>query len=195
MPKYIFYFHDNKVQYIKKSEIKTYQFPIDCLLYGKMINIEKFIKELKIFFKKEKLSSLIMPSIRIITPVNFYNTDKELFLMAFNSLGINKIEFKNEIDYSPLKKNNALLNVCDTSITKTTITKDLPKSIVYPFNLFKDKKQLLQIICQDKEESYILIGTNSLVPDYVEILKKQNYEKVHYYNNYQTFIIEKSLKN
>ena len=181
-PKYIFYFHDNKVQFIRKNEIKTYIFPI----YGKIIHIEKFIKELKIFIKKEKIGCLLNPSIRIINSYPFYNSDKELLIMAFNSLGLNKLEFKNEVEIYPNKN--------DTYLIKTFECAKGKKSLRYPFNLFKDKKQLLSITAPIKENSYLLFGTNKDIPEFVDILKNKNYDNVHYYNNYQTYIIEKSLK-
>ena len=194
-PKYTFYFHDNKLQYIKKNEIKTYVFSYEAMLYGKIIHIEKFIKELKNFVKKEKINSLFSPIIRIICGIPFYNVDQELLLMAFNSLGINKIEFKLESDYYPVKKSTIILNVLDTYLVKTIIKNNNFKSLVYPFNLFKDKKELLSVCCTSKEDSYLLLGTNENLIEYVDILKKKNYEHVHYYNNYKTYIIEKSLKN
>ncbi len=194
-PKYTFYFHDNKVQYVKKNQIKTYLFSLDCLLYGQMINISKFIKELKNLFRKEKISTLIMPYIRIITPKPFYNRDKELFLMAFNALGINKIEFKTEVDYYPLKKNTTFLNILDTCIMKTTIKQEEIKTLCYPFNLFKDKKQLLKVMDDNHDNAIILFGTNQDVPEFVDILKNMGKQSVHYYNNYQTYIIEKSISS
>ena len=193
-PKYIFYFHDNKLQFVRKKEIKTYSFSYEALKYGKIIHIEKFIKELKVFIKKEKINSLFSPIIRVICGIPFYNVDQELLLMAFNAVGINKVEFKLESEYYP-KKMSVFLNVLDTYLIKSFYQKNSIKTLVYPFNLFKDKKELLSICCGDKECSYLLFGTNDKLIEFVEILKENDYGNVHYYNNYKTYLIENAMKN
>ena len=194
MPKYIFYFHDNKLQYVKKNEIKTFTFSYNVMLYGRVIHVGQFIRELKSFIKKEKINLLFSPIIRVICGIPFYNVDEELLLMAFNSLGINKIEFKLESEYYP-KKVSVFLNILDTYLLKTTYKNNQFKTLMYPFNLFKDKKELLSVCCANKEESYLIFGTNQYLKEFVDILKNKNYSNVHYYNNYQTYLIEKSLKN
>ena len=194
MPKYIFYFHDNKLQYVKKNEIKTFTFSYNVMLYGRVIHVGQFIRELKSFIKKEKINLLFSPIIRVICGIPFYNVDEELLLMAFNSLGINKIEFKLESEYYP-KKASVFLNILDTYLLKTTYKNNQFKTLMYPFNLFKDKKELLSVCCANKEESYLIFGTNQYLIEFVDILKNKNYSNVHYYNNYQTYLIEKSLKN
>ena len=194
MPKYIFYFHDNKLQYVKKNEIKTFTFSYNVMLYGRVIHVGQFIRELKSFIKKEKINLLFSPIIRVICGIPFYNVDEELLLMAFNSLGINKIEFKLESEYYP-KKVSVFLNILDTYLLKTTYKNNQFKTLMYPFNLFKDKKELLSVCCANKEESYLIFGTNQYLIEFVDILKNKNYSNVHYYNNYQTYLIEKSLKN
>ncbi len=194
-PKYIFYFHDNYVQFATKSKIKTYQFPLDCLMYGKVINIEKFIKQLKLFFKKEKLNTLLSPYIKIIIPYNFYQTDKEIVTMCFNSLGINKIDYTSEINYYPKQKNTTILNIHETYLIKTTTKNNNVKCLLYPFNLFKDKNELLNIVFNNEnEKSVLMFGTNKNVPIFIDITKKLNLQQIHYYSNYQTYIIEKALK-
>lgn len=194
MPKYIFYFHDNKLQYVKKNEIKTFTFSYNVMLYGRVIHVGQFIRELKSFIKKEKINLLFSPIIRVICGIPFYNVDEELLLMAFNSLGINKIEFKLESEYYP-KKVSVFLNILDTYLLKTTYKNNQFKTLMYPFNLFKDKKELLSVCCANKEESYLIFGTNQYLIEFVDILKNKNYSNVHYYNNYQTYLIEKALKN
>ena len=191
--KYIFYFHDNKLQYTKKDEIKTYTFSYNCLMYGKIINIALFIKELKTFIKKEKIAFLFSPIIRFIYSPPFYNASKELFIMAFNSVGINKLEFISEHEFYPKKKNAIFLNILDTYLIKTIYKSNSVKSLVYPFNLFKDKRELLSISCNNKDDSYLLFGSNENILDFVDILKRKNYVNVHYYNNYRTYLIEKCL--
>ncbi len=194
--KNIFYFHDNKVQFTKKDEIKTYTFKIDTLLYGKVIDIEAFIKELKQFLKKEKILGLITPSITIITPYNFYNTDKEIMLMAFNSLGINKIEFINETSLITKKNDSSFLNIHETYLIQTIYINNKTKNYLYPYNLFKNKDQMLNFILKKNPDlSYYLFGSNKDIPNFVEILKQSKVKQVHYYNNYQTYIIEKLKKN
>ena len=193
--KYLFYFHDNKLKYFKKKEIKTYQFSYDCLQYGKIINIEKFIKELKTFFKKEKIFNLISPTLDIIVPYNYYNTDQEILLMSLNSLGINKINFIFENTLYPNKNNVVILNVCETYLIKTIKNANEQKSLLYPFNLFKDKKELLTIIKnQNPKMTYLLFGPNKKIPEFVDILKTTSLTNVHYYNNYQTYLIDQYLK-
>ncbi len=192
MPKYIFYFHDNKLQYVKKNEIKSYSFSYNAMLYGKIIHIEQFIKEFKNFIKKEKINSLFSPTIRVMCCIPFYNVDEELLLMAFNSVGINKVEFKLESDYYP-KKSSVFLNILDTYLIKTWVVNNNFKSLVYPFNLFRDKRELLSVCCSSVDDSYLLFGSNNKLIDFVDILKNNNYS-VHYYNNYKTYLIEKALK-
>ena len=191
--KYIFYFHDNKLQFTKKDEIKTIVFSYNALMYGKIINIALFIKELKTFIKKEKIGFLFSPIIKFIYSPPFYNADKELFIMAFNSVGINKIEFINEHFLYPKKKKAIFLNILDTYLIKTICSNNSFKSLVYPFNLFKDKKELINVSCISKDDSYLLFGNNQNMLDFVEILKKKNYDNVHYYNNYKTYLVEKCL--
>ena len=191
--RYIFYFHDNKVQFIKKDEVKTYSFSYNSLMYGKIINIGLFIKELKVFIKKERIGFLFSPIIKFIYSTPFYNADKELFIMAFNSVGINKIEFINEYSLYPKKKRAIFLNILDTYLIKTTWENNNIKSLVYPFNLFKDKKELINVSCKNKDDSYLLFGSNDNILEFVDILKKKNYDNVHYYNNYKTYLIEKCM--
>ena len=191
--RYIFYFHDNKVQFIKKDEVKTYSFSYNSLMYGKIINIGLFIKELKVFIKKERIGFLFSPIIKFIYSTPFYNADKELFIMAFNSVGINKIEFISEYSLYPKKKRAIFLNILDTYLIKTTWENNNIKSLVYPFNLFKDKKELINVSCKNKDDSYLLFGSNDNILEFVDILKKKNYDNVHYYNNYKTYLIEKCL--
>ena len=191
--KYIFYFHDNKLQYTKKDEIKTYTFSFNSLMYGKIINIGLFIKELKTFIKKEKIGFLFSPLIKFIYSSPFYNADKELFIMAFNSVGINKLEFISEYSLYPKKKNAIFLNILDTYLVKTICKDNSIKSLLYPFNLFKDKKELINIACNSKDDSYLLFGSNENILEFVDIFKRKSYDNVHYYNNYKTYLIEKCL--
>lgn len=194
-PKYIFYFHDNKVTFTKKEEIKHYSFSVDCLQYGKIIHIERFIKELKSFLKKEKIYTLISPNLLFIVPSNFYNVDREILLMSFNSVGINKIEFQYESNFYPEKANTILLNIHETYLIESKNINKQAKCLHYPFNLFKDKKQLIETIIQkNKENSYLLIGTNKEIPKFVDLFKNHQNCTIHYYNNYQTYIIEQALK-
>ena len=192
--KFIFYFHDNKLQFVKKNEIKTYIFSYKALLYGNIIQIAEFIKEFKAFIKKEKIGFWFAPVIKFIYSPPFYEASKELFLMAFNSVGINKVEFICEYEFYPNKKNATYLNIFDTYLIKSIYTNKGFKSWVYPFNLFKDKKELINVSCRSKDEAYLLFGSNSNILDFVDILKKKNYESVHYYNNYKTYLIEKCMK-
>ena len=193
-PKYIFYFHDNKIMYTKKGEIITYTFTLDSLLYGKIINIDIFIKEFKKFIHSEKINTILSPNILVIVPFNYYNTDKEILLMVLNSLGINKVEYKNELEFYPLKKNTTILNIHETYLLETININNKIKNYIYPFNIFKNMKQLLNFISsKNNSNSYFLIGTNKDIPNFAEYFKKDSIE-IHYYNNYQTYIIDKAIK-
>ena len=113
--------------------------------------------------------------------------------MAFNSVGINKLEFISEYSLYPKKKNAIFLNILDTYLVKTIYNNNNIKSLVYPFNLFKDKKELINISCNDKDNSYLLFGSNENILEFVDLFKRKNYDNVHYYNNYKTYLIEKCL--
>lgn len=195
-PKYIFYFHDNKIQFAKDKIIKEHSFPLDTLQYGKIIHIEKFIKNLKQFLKKEKINSFLKsPSILIIMGSNCHNTDKEIILMSLNSANINKIEFHYETDFYPPKKNVTILNIQESYLL-SNFNINKKKNYFYPFNIFKNQNQLIkQIISTNKDQSFILFGCNKEIPKYVEMFKKETSNEVHYYNNYSTFIIETAKIN
>ncbi len=169
------YLVDNQIQFYnaKENYYNTCLLSKKILEDGKIIHCPKFLREFKIFLKKNQVIKKMQKNILyFISPPNFNETDKEILKKIFEDLPFQEIKIIKEMNAYQLKKNTLWINL-NKEYAFLTYLKKHNKEIQVLKNNYLNYNFLNQFSIFLNNNSFIkkvyFFGSN---PELIEITKK-----------------------
>lgn len=177
----------------KKDKLIKYKINSGIIEYGKIYNIDKFIKVYEKILKDNNLNNnLLGDTIKIIVSPNYTPADITLLKKLFERFNYRKISIDNEIKTYKLNNNNCYLNIFDNFITLSFIDeyKKINSFTIYN-NYFPTIDKLLSSIkdkIQNKE--IILLGHGEFLQSFFECFENKYDNKTYIFTNFETYLID-----
>ena len=177
----------------KKDKLIKYKINSGIIEYGKIYNIDKFIKVYEKILKDNNLNNnLLGDTIKIIVSPNYTPADINLLKKLFERFNYRKIVVDNEIKTYKLNNNNCYLNIFDNFITLSFIDeyKKINSFTIYN-NYFPTIDKLLSSIkdkIQNKE--IILLGHGEFLQSFFECFENKYDNKTYIFTNFETYLID-----
>ena len=176
-----------------KDKLIKYKINLGIIEYGKIYNIDKFIKVYEKILKDNNLNNnLLGDTIKIIVSPNYTPADITLLKKLFERFNYRKIVVDNEIKTYKLNNNNCYLNIFDNFITLSFIDeyKKINSFTIYN-NYFPTIDKLLSSIkdkIQNKE--IILLGHGEFLQQIFEHFENKYDNKTYIFTNFETYLID-----
>lgn len=177
----------------KKDKLIKYKINQGIILYGKIYNIDKFIKVYEKILKDNNLNNnLFGDTIKIIVSPNYTPADITLIKKIFEKFNYRKIVVDNEIKTYKLNNNNCYLNIFDNFIVLTFIDeyKKINSFIIYNNYFSTIDKLLVSIKDKIQNKEIILLGHGELLQKIFKEFENKYKNKTYMFTNYDTYLID-----
>lgn len=177
----------------KKDKLIKYKINSGIIEYGKIYNIDKFIKVYEKILKDNNLNNnLLGDTIKIIVSPNYTPADITLLKKLFERFNYRKISIDNEIKTYKLNNNNCYLNIFDNYMFLTYIDEyQKIKSYVINNNYYLDIEFLIKSIKNKiKGKDILIFGHGKLLQEIFSKFEDLYNNKTYLYSNFDTFIID-----
>ena len=177
----------------KKDKLVKHKINSGIIEYGKIYNIDKFIKVYEKLLKDNNLNNnLLGDTIKIIVSPNYTPADIIILKKLFERFNYRKIIVDNEIKTYKINNNNCYLNIFDNFITLSFIDeyKKINSFTIYN-NYFPTIDKLLSSIkdkIQNKE--IILLGHGEFLQQIFEHFENKYDNKTYIFTNFETYLID-----
>ena len=185
----VIYLYENVIQYLQNKKIHEFTISKKAMQYGKIKNIPLFEKELHKLIKKEKWVTFIHSiSLKIILPIHYEETDKELLTILLNNNGIKKISYLKEENLLSCQKDQMLIELHQNYFL-TYKNEKINWVKFCPLNIFQKETEAMRYLFKKEKNqtSFLFFGSNSKIPSLINKIQKKN---CLYYNNYKTYLLE-----
>ncbi len=191
----IVYLTDDCIYLKNKKRDNLIRFKINksIIEYGKIYNIDKFIKVYEKILKDNNLNNNILgDTIKIIVSPNYTPADITILKKILERFNYRKIIIENEIKTYKLNNNNCYLNIFDNYMSLTFIDeyKKINSFIIYN-NYFSNIDRLLSSIkdkIQNKE--IILLGHGEFLETVFQEFENKYDNKTYIFTNFETYLID-----
>lgn len=191
----IVYLTDDCIYLKNKKRDNLIRFKINksIIEYGKIYNIDKFIKVYEKILKDNNLNNNILgDTIKIIVSPNYTPADITILKKILERFNYRKIIIENEIKTYKLNNNNCYLNIFDNYMSLTFIDeyKKINSFIIYN-NYFSNIDKLLSSIkdkIQNKE--IILLGHGEFLETVFQEFENKYDNKTYIFTNFETYLID-----
>jgi len=195
------YLADNHIVFYlqKEKSFLKYNLSKKILKNGKIIHRPKFVREFKIFLKKNKIVKKFQNNVLyLITPPNFNEIDKEIIKLVFEDLPFQEMKIIKSINLYQLKKNTLWIDYNQDYAFLTSLRKNKKESIVIEKQEWNHSLETLiaqYLKTYPQLKKVILIGHNPEIPNITTKLIKQLKKIVLYYENYDKYLIEQAIRH
>lgn len=176
----------------KKSKIIRYKIGKNIIQYGKVYNVDKFLKTYDDLIRKNHLNNnLFGDTIKVIINPTYTPADIKFLKYLLEKFNYRKILFENETKKYKLNNQNAYLNVLDNySILSYIDEYKKTRSYFIPINFFPDLKELLRYIKSKIgiKELY-LIGKGEMISEIFQLFEKTYQNKTYIYTNSELYLL------
>lgn len=190
----LLYLTDNNIFYKKNNKIYEMNLEKGIIYNNKICNINKFIKTFETFLNSNNLNnSLFGSNLKIITEMNYNDTDITLLKELFTKFNYKRIVIDKIVKCFKLTKDNAYLNINDNYISMTYL--DEFKKIenigieTKCFRNITDLMKYIDYITLDKE--LYLLGSGNILESIFSSFENKFKKKTYIFNNAKTYIISK----
>lgn len=190
----LLYLTDNNIFYKKNNKIYEMNLEKGIIYNNKICNINKFIKIFETFLNSNNLNnSLFGSNLKIITEMNYNDTDITLLKELFTKFNYKRIVIDKIVKCFKLTKDNAYLNINDNYISMTYL--DEFKKIenigieTKCFRNITDLMKYIDYITLDKE--LYLLGSGNILESIFSSFENKFKKKTYIFNNAKTYIISK----
>ncbi len=177
----------------KKDKLIKHKINSGIIEYGKIYNIDKFIKVYEKLLKDNNLNNnLLGDTIKIIVSPNYTPTDIIILKKLFERFNYRKIIVDNEIKTYKINNNNCYLNIFDNYILLTYIDeyKKINSYIVYNNYFLSIDKLLSSIKDKIKNKEIILLGHGEFLQKVFEYFEEKYNNKTYIFTNFETYLID-----
>lgn len=189
------YLVDNKLQIAlqKEKKIKEFSLSKKVIEYGKVIHRPKFTRELGSIFKKNHIIKKFQKNnLYVITPPNFNEVDKEIWIHIFEDLPIQKISCLKEVNYYQLKKNTLWINLNREYAYITYLEKhhnkiELLKDNYLCYNFLEQLKLFLK--ANPRIKKVYLFGNNSDINNIRKKLENETGKIIFYFESPKNYLL------
>ena len=177
----------------KRNNLLKFKINKGIIEYGKIYNIDKFIKIYEKILKDNNLNNNILgDTIKIIVSPNYTPADITILKKILERFNYRKIIIENEIKTYKLNNNNCYLNIFDNYMSLTFIDeyKKINSFIIYN-NYFSNIDKLLSSIkdkIQNKE--IILLGHGEFLETVFQEFENKYDNKTYIFTNFETYLID-----
>lgn len=177
----------------KKDKLIKYKINSGIIEYGKIYNIDKFIKVYEKILKDNNLNNnLLGDTIKIIVSPNYTPADITLLKKLFERFNYRKIVVDNEIKTYKLNNNNCYLNVFDNFMNISFIDeyKKINSFIIYNNYFLTIDKLLSSIKDKIQNKEIILLGHGEFLQKIFEYFENKYDNKTYIFTNFETYLID-----
>ena len=177
----------------KKDKLVKHKINSGIIEYGKIYNIDKFIKVYEKLLKDNNLNNnLLGDTIKIIVSPNYTPSDIIILKKLFERFNYRKIIVDNEIKTYKINNNNCYLNIFDNYILLTYIDeyKKINSYIVYNNYFLSIDKLLASIKDKIKNKEIILLGHGEFLQKVFEYFEEKYNNKTYIFTNFETYLID-----
>ncbi len=177
----------------KKDKLIKYKINSGIIEYGKIYNIDKFIKVYEKILKDNNLNNnLLGDTIKIIVSPNYTPADITLLKKLFERFNYRKISIDNEIKTYKLNNNNCYLNVFDNFMNLSFIDeyKKINSFIIYNNYFLTIDKLLSSIKDRIQNKEIILLGHGEFLQKIFEYFENKYDNKTYIFTNFETYLID-----
>ena len=177
----------------KKDKLIKHKINSGIIEYGKIYNIDKFIKVYEKLLKDNNLNNnLLGDTIKIIVSPNYTPADIIILKKLFERFNYRKIIVDNEIKTYKINNNNCYLNIFDNYILLTYIDeyKKINSYIVYNNYFLSIDKLLASIKDKIKNKEIILLGHGEFLQKVFEYFEEKYNNKTYIFTNFETYLID-----
>lgn len=177
----------------KKDKLIKYKINSGIIEYGKIYNIDKFIKVYEKILKDNNLNNnLLGDTIKIIVSPNYTPADITLLKKLFERFNYRKIVVDNEIKTYKLNNNNCYLNVFDNFMNLSFIDeyKKINSFIIYNNYFLTIDKLLSSIKDRIQNKEIILLGHGEFLQKIFEYFENKYDNKTYIFTNFETYLID-----
>ncbi len=177
----------------KKNKLIKYKINLGIIEYGKIYNIDKFIKLYEKILKDNNLNNnLLGDTIKIIVSPNYTPADITLLKKLFERFNYRKIVVDNEIKTYKLNNNNCYLNVFDNFMNLSFIDeyKKINSFIIYNNYFLTIDKLLSSIKDRIQNKEIILLGHGEFLQKIFEYFENKYDNKTYIFTNFETYLID-----
>ena len=177
----------------KKDKLIKYKINSGIIEYGKIYNIDKFIKVYEKILKDNNLNNnLLGDTIKIIVSPNYTPADINLLKKLFERFNYRKIVVDNEIKTYKLNNNNCYLNVFDNFMNISFIDeyKKINSFIIYNNYFLTIDKLLSSIKDRIQNKEIILLGHGEFLQKIFEYFENKYDNKTYIFTNFETYLID-----
>lgn len=191
----VLYLTDDCIYLINKKKDKLIKYKINSgiIEYGKIYNIDKFIKVYEKILKDNNLNNnLLGDTIKIIVSPNYTPADINLLKKLFERFNYRKIVVDNEIKTYKLNNNNCYLNVFDNFMNLSFIDeyKKINSFIIYNNYFLTIDKLLSSIKDRIQNKEIILLGHGDFLQKIFEYFENKYDNKTYIFTNFETYLID-----
>ena len=177
----------------KKDKLIKYKINSGIIEYGKIYNIDKFIKVYEKILKDNNLNNnLLGDTIKIIVSPNYTPADITLLKKLFERFNYRKIVVDNEIKTYKLNNNNCYLNVFDNFMNLSFIDeyKKINSFIIYNNYFLTIDKLLSSIKDRIQNKEIILLGHGEFLQKIFDYFENKYDNKTYIFTNFETYLID-----
>ncbi|HIU12131.1 MAG TPA: hypothetical protein IAB65_05460 [Candidatus Onthocola stercorigallinarum] len=177
----------------KKDKLIKYKINSGIIEYGKIYNIDKFIKVYEKILKDNNLNNnLLGDTIKIIVSPNYTPADITLLKKLFERFNYRKIVVDNEIKTYKLNNNNCYLNVFDNFMNLSFIDeyKKINSFIIYNNYFLTIDKLLSSIKDRIQNKEIILLGHGDFLQKIFDYFENKYDNKTYIFTNFETYLID-----
>ena len=177
----------------KKDKLIKYKINSGIIEYGKIYNIDKFIKVYEKILKDNNLNNnLLGDTIKIIVSPNYTPADITLLKKLFERFNYRKIVVDNEIKTYKLNNNNCYLNVFDNFMNLSFIDeyKKINSFTIYNNYFLTIDKLLSSIKDRIQNKEIILLGHGEFLQKIFEYFENKYDNKTYIFTNFETYLID-----
>lgn len=180
----------------KVTNVIKYKINKNVILYGKIYNVDKFIKSYSKLLSDNHLNNnLFGDTIKIIINPTYTPADITFLKSIMEKFNYRKIIFENEIKRYKLNNQNAYLNIYNNySILSYIDEYKKTNSYLIPDNFFIDLDTYLKYIkekIQDKD--LYLIGKSEKINEIFKIFEEKYQNKTYIYTDHELYLLDFSF--
>ena len=176
----------------KLTQVIKYKINKNIILYGKIFNIDKFLKTFNNLLNEHHLNNnLFGDTLKIIINPTYTPADITLLKMTMEKFNYRKIIFENETKRYKLNTQNAYLNIFDNYQILTVIDEYKKiQSYLITTNFFNDNLALLKYIKSKiaKKDLY-LIGNSAKLTEIFSEFETKHQNKTYMYTDHELFLL------
>ena len=176
----------------KLTNVIKYKINKNIILYGKIYNIDKFIKTFnKLLSEKHLNNNLFGDTLKVIINPSYTPADITLLKTVLDKFNYRRIIFENEIKRYKLNDSNAYLNVFNSYQILSFIDEyHKTKSYLIPANFFNNTTDLLKYIKNKigKKDLY-LIGISDNLSQIFTDFEKIHSNLTYLYTDHELYVL------